>query len=594
MKRIVVEAYEDPSRPQGGHAVILLRGVEDMPDRPSIRLRPVEAELGGSNARGLWRGGRLQPLATRATAEGIELVIGPDVVGHPNLLTGTPVIIEVPEAELRGEFLWPSVTPLAQPRRRHVVVPRQRASLTPAIIPAAANDAHPAADGQQQETTPAPAAEFAGNLALRVDPHAAEPAPAAQPLADAHSAQAAEPDAVSAAASAAPPTAAEPAAATDGAAAKAAIPPAPAVPATAESTPAGRPPEPQRVPGGLAWTPERIPGGVRRNLLRYGLAAAAVLALGLYVKSRYAVDPDMQLSDRFVRPPAAQGAAPVPPAQGGMAAASGKGGSQRDAGTKAAAAGPAAVPAKPAAPPACGAPQIETQPLAAGRMRVAIAAGCRAREDVHLVYGGADQIARLDDSGRLTWVLDAFAGDKDQLELRFDGGVKSTVPVKANDLDRVSKVAVVWQRPVDLDLHAFEYAALAGSRGHVWAGAAGTSDAAASAVGSERKGRGFLSTANDGTGAGDRVEVYTFVHAEVQAAGAVGLALDHATRGDDPGETTCGKGDLAEVPYTVVVLARGSSPRRESGLIAAAPCGVKLGQDVRLRQSAMPVLRIKN
>ena len=307
----------------------------------------------------------------------------------------------------------------------------------------------------------------------------------------------------------------------------------------------------------------------------------------------FTVDPDMQLSDRFVRP-AAQGGAPATPAQGGMAASPGKGDSRRDASTKAAAAGPAAIAAKPAAPPACGAPQVETQPLAAGRMRVAVTAACRAGEDVHLVYGGADQVARLDDSGRLAWTLDAFAGDKDPLELRFAGGVKASVPVKASDLDRVSKVAVIWQRPVNLDLHAFEYAALAGSRGHVWAGAAGTSDAAASAIASERKGRGFLSTASDGAGAADRVEVYTFLHAEAQAAGAVGLALDHATRGDDPGESTCGKGELAEVPYTVVVLARGAGPRRESGLIAAAPCGVKLGQDVRLRQSAMPVLRIKN
>ena len=55
MRKIVVQAFEDPSRPQGGHAVILLRGVDSMPERPSIRLRPVE--VGDSlDARGLWRG----------------------------------------------------------------------------------------------------------------------------------------------------------------------------------------------------------------------------------------------------------------------------------------------------------------------------------------------------------------------------------------------------------------------------------------------------------------------------------------------------------------------------------------------------------
>ena len=161
MKRIVVEAFEDPSRPSGGHAVILLREVAAMPDRPSIRLRPVETEFGGDRS-GLWRGGRLQPIATRATVSGIELVIGPDVVGNPHLVAGTPVIIEIVEADVRGEFLWPSVAPLALPRRRRVIVPRTGGNALP--MPAPANDARSdsvVADADESDAATAKAAELA-------------------------------------------------------------------------------------------------------------------------------------------------------------------------------------------------------------------------------------------------------------------------------------------------------------------------------------------------------------------------------------------------------------------------------------------------
>ena len=42
MKRVEIEAFEDRSRSEGGHAVILLRGIAEAAEVKSFRLRPVE------------------------------------------------------------------------------------------------------------------------------------------------------------------------------------------------------------------------------------------------------------------------------------------------------------------------------------------------------------------------------------------------------------------------------------------------------------------------------------------------------------------------------------------------------------------------
>lgn len=575
MKRIVVEAFEDPSRPNGGHAVILLREVGTIPDRPSIRLRPVETELGGDRS-GLWRGGRLQPLATRSTVAGIELVVGPDVVGNPHLIAGTPVIIEIAEADVRGEFLWPSVAPLAAPRRRRVIVPRTGARVLP--MPAAANDAAGSALDTLAEPKSGPDANAVqpASLSPDVEPPSAPPAPAdanaaavLQVLAEA---AAAAPDATSAASL--------PAVATEK---PDDAPTAPAAiedmnPAPARAAQAGEP----------DWTPDAAQRQVqRRRFVRYVLGAAAALALATVWMKRGAVDPDMQLSEKYARPPAAAATSDaVAPGTNGSP------GKPSDGKAIVTAAGPAAVAAIPPASP-CGAPEIKTEAMLAGRMRVGIDGKCAARQSVHFRYGGADQVVQLDGKGSSVFILDAFAGDAEPLLLEFNDGRRDSVPVTVKDLDRVSKMAVIWSSPVDLDLHAFEYAALPGGKGHIWSGAAGSLDDALRAIGADKRGHGFLSASADARANGDRVEVYSFMHADEQASGSVGLALDYATRGETPDGDTCGTGRLAEIPYALVVRPRGGPARRESGIIAAAACGGTLGPEVRYRQAALPVLKIK-
>ena len=123
MKKFNVEVLEAASHPEGGYAVVLLHGLETIPDGASFRIKPVESRgHAATNPDAAWPAGDHRPLVVRKTAAGIELLIGPDIVECPALIPGTLGVIEIHAAGVRGEFIWPSIRPTARPRRRHLSV----------------------------------------------------------------------------------------------------------------------------------------------------------------------------------------------------------------------------------------------------------------------------------------------------------------------------------------------------------------------------------------------------------------------------------------------------------------------------------------
>lgn len=252
-----------------------------------------------------------------------------------------------------------------------------------------------------------------------------------------------------------------------------------------------------------------------------------------------------------------------------------------------------------AAPPAaatrlgdCPPPRIAADAVPAGRARISIVAPCAASAPMRLVYGPYTFERPLDDKGEAVFLVDLFQGASEPISIGVAGGDAIPVTLPATDLDRVSKVAVAWTAAVNLDLHAYAYAADDQDSGHVWAGAPLSAEAALAAA-EMGAGRGFLSSADDGRAAGTKVEVYTFVHGADDAPGTITMALDYATRGTTPSGDTCGDGKLASVPFDVVVVERGRITTRDSGLIAAAPCGSALAASARYARAAVPELRIR-
>ena len=241
----------------------------------------------------------------------------------------------------------------------------------------------------------------------------------------------------------------------------------------------------------------------------------------------------------------------------------------------------------------CAAPAIATTALDSGRMRLLLESECRANQDAQLAYGGAVLIRRLDAAGQLDFTLDAFVGATSALDITLADGRRESVPVVANELERLAKIAVIWRAPVNLDLHAFEYASALGQPGHVWERKPVTRVVAQEVMRASRRGRGFLSTLDDGRSVGDKLEVYTFFHHDEQAVGVVGLSVDYETRGELPSGATCGTGAYAEVGYQFSILNRQGQVTRESGVLAAAPCGVRVTPEIRFDPLLLPALRVR-
>ena len=241
----------------------------------------------------------------------------------------------------------------------------------------------------------------------------------------------------------------------------------------------------------------------------------------------------------------------------------------------------------------CGNDKIAAQAIPGGRFKIEIEAPCRANQSFVIRYGQFVFQRQFDTAGRGTAIVDLFQGKDPPLSLQFADGKRQSVSPEAVDLRGLSKVAVVWQAAVNLDLHAYEYSTLPGTKGHVWVRSPSSADAALAETQSTKRGRGFLSTSDDGRGSGDKVEVYTFWHHDEQQSGVVATALDYESRGDQPAGDVCGSGPQASVAFETILITPLGRVSRERGSIAAAPCGVQLSSNNRFMEDAVPDISAK-
>jgi hypothetical protein len=236
-------------------------------------------------------------------------------------------------------------------------------------------------------------------------------------------------------------------------------------------------------------------------------------------------------------------------------------------------------------------PSVEVEPMTSGLARVALSAPCLSGHKVRILYGGLELVRNLDEAGHLTSVFDCFLGEKIPLTLSIAGGPDIPVELRTLDLDRVTIVAVSWRGSVNLDLHAFEYAAKLADENHVWAGSPGSPWQAEERKRRDGRGHGFISFASDGTAEGDQLEVYTFIHAPNQSSGAVTLALDYESRARRPQDPdTCGTGLYADLEYKVSVWHPGGRISRSRGMFAPLPCDRPADEIARYSAKALPQL----
>lgn len=105
-----VRAAADPAHPEGGHAIILLQGVMDVPSDPRFRILREGWGKGTLGPEG-WQvsDALIAPDRVEPSPQGVRLYLGPQVV---DWLEAGPVIFRLPEARIEAPLFWPDVPPL--------------------------------------------------------------------------------------------------------------------------------------------------------------------------------------------------------------------------------------------------------------------------------------------------------------------------------------------------------------------------------------------------------------------------------------------------------------------------------------------------
>lgn len=227
-----------------------------------------------------------------------------------------------------------------------------------------------------------------------------------------------------------------------------------------------------------------------------------------------------------------------------------------------------------------------------GLIKIEILSECRAGQAFTIAYGPYTFIRTLNGDGRGSFTLDLFLGLEKPLELRLEDGTREPIAKPKMDFSGLSKVALVWKAPVNLDLHALEYLAAPASEGHIRPDAPSSYEAALKAA-TPAKGRGFLSSSMGEDHAGDKVDVYTFVHVPEQRRGIVSLFVDFETRANKKSPDTCGDGENASVKFDILRLVRGKQQRREHVAIAPLSCDEDLSGPSRYFRYGIRDLRIR-
>jgi len=116
-----VRAAVDPAHPEGGHAIILLQGVMDLPADPRFRILREGWAKGTLGAEG-WQvsDALISPDRVEASPQGVRLYLGPQVV---DWLEAGPVQFRLPAARIEAPLFWPDVPPLHGGSGHTIAVP---------------------------------------------------------------------------------------------------------------------------------------------------------------------------------------------------------------------------------------------------------------------------------------------------------------------------------------------------------------------------------------------------------------------------------------------------------------------------------------
>lgn len=246
--------------------------------------------------------------------------------------------------------------------------------------------------------------------------------------------------------------------------------------------------------------------------------------------------------------------------------------------------------ALPAATDACTAPPATELELRNGaRTMVRVMAPCHVNEVAELSYSGLRFAIPLNAKGEGRVLALGFQPNE-EAEIRFPDNTKLRLDLPFRGIDKIDRIAIVWDMPIAMELHALEFGAEIGDPNHVSpANPRSFRDV-------RRTGGGFLREYQTYRGVGQNAQIYTYWHRRGAQSGVVSLRVDYSSRSRERRKEACGSGKYASPDYMVLRSAAGRLDRSTMGRLAALDCaGVPAADSgTRLISGAVKDLVVEN
>ncbi|MEM9781619.1 MAG: hypothetical protein AAF899_03990 [Pseudomonadota bacterium] len=210
-------------------------------------------------------------------------------------------------------------------------------------------------------------------------------------------------------------------------------------------------------------------------------------------------------------------------------------------------------------------PSITLDVRAAADTELGITSPCHADSIATVEYHDMVFGVPIDRSGRGSLLMHGFASSADTV-LEFEDGETVEFTVPFNGIERLERVALVWDDPISLNLHAFEFGAGEGEDGHVY------HEQMRDFRSVRRRGGGFMYVYRPFEGVGDNIQIYSHWVRRGGQAGVVKMYLDYESRDGDRLATTCGSGEFARPSFEVVRSSRGRIETSNVRRLAAVDC----------------------
>lgn len=109
MTQPLIDISPDDTHPEGGHAIVLVRGVTELPDPVRFTISALPDDPDEAEADTEWSLGEQAPLSAELASDGLIMKLGPDIVDAPELQPGTPIAFTLPAAKISTELSWPDL-----------------------------------------------------------------------------------------------------------------------------------------------------------------------------------------------------------------------------------------------------------------------------------------------------------------------------------------------------------------------------------------------------------------------------------------------------------------------------------------------------